>query len=257
MRSSGSTPNPRREPPLARYVIVVGDDHPRACTGRRLLRQGLAVPAPTKGPGPPPIVLDPFAAEPLSSRDLPAAVRAGVAAVDCSWNRLSERGAFVRAGWTPANRSRRLPLLVATNPQHFGRIGELNTVEAIGAALYLLGRRAEGEVLLRGFAGGEAFFEVNRDRLERYARARSGEEVRALERALFGPGPAPATRKTPRTRAAHDAAGARRLRRRSAQREGSEKDRPSDARWTIRRERTDGTSARSGTNATMTPANRS
>lgn len=138
-------------------------------------------------------MLDPFAPEPLSQRDLPPAEREGVTAVDCSWNRLSVRGHLpgTAARGGGSGRFRRLPLLVATNPQHFGRIGELNTVEALGAALYLLDHRSEAEELVQGFAGGTAFLEVNRERLERYRLARTPDEVRAVERALFGTGPDP------------------------------------------------------------------
>ncbi len=136
-------------------------------------------------------MLDPFAPDPLSGEDLPTAERDGITAVDCSWNRLSASGQLPVPGGrgSGTGRFRRLPLLVATNPQHFGRIGELNTVEALAAALYLFGHRSEAEELLRGFAGGAAFLEVNRDRLERYRHARTPDDLRAAERTLFGPGP--------------------------------------------------------------------
>ena len=108
-------------------------------------------------------------------------------AVDCSWNRLS--GGHARGAPTPAPRpagpSRRLPLLLAGNPQHYGRVGELNTAEALAAALYVLGEPAAAARLLEGFAGGPAFLTMNRERLDRYARAASPEELRAEERSLF------------------------------------------------------------------------
>ena len=195
MRSSGSTRNRRTRRPIDRYVLVLGDDHPKACTGRRLLRQGLATSLSARHLGHGGLVLDPFATHPLSGNDRSVAERGGLAAIDCSWNRLSERGRFPGRMESDSGRPRRLPLLVATNPQHFGRIGELNTAEALGAALFLLGHREEAKELLAGFAGGEAFFEVNRDRLEHYRRARTPEEVLAAERALFGPGPAQGSRR--------------------------------------------------------------
>ena len=134
-------------------------------------------------------MLDPFAEEPLSGRDRALAFGHGLLVVDCSWNRLSERGRFGPAtrGATGHGPARRLPLLVATNPQHYGRVGELNTVEALAAALCVLGRDREARDLLEPFAGGTSFFAVNRERLDRYRGAGSGEEVRSLERRLFGP----------------------------------------------------------------------
>ena len=190
MGSSGSTPSPRDRPPIRRWVRIIGNDHPRACTGRRLLRLGL-VQEFTGGTNPSdsPVVLDPYALEPLSGADLPSAERGGILAVDCSWNALAETGRLPGAGPSRDLRHRRrLPFLIATNPQHYGRLGELNTVEALGAALYVLGRPREADAVLRGFAGGAAFLEVNHERLDQFARAGTADGVRQAERAIYGGG---------------------------------------------------------------------
>ena len=188
MRSSGSTPNPRGRPPIRRWVWIVGNDHPRVCTGRRLLHLGLAEEARAlSGPASSPIVLDPYASEPLSAADLPAAERGGILAVDCSWNSLADAGHLPGLRAThDLSRRRRLPFLIATNPQHYGRLGELNTVEALGAALYVLGRPEEAAELLHGFAGGPAFVEVNHALLKRLAQTRTAGAVRQAERAFYG-----------------------------------------------------------------------
>jgi pre-rRNA-processing protein TSR3 len=77
-------------------------------------------------------------------------------------------------------------VLVAANPQHYGRLAQLTTAEAFCAALYILGRADEAARVISGFAGGEEFLEINRDRLERYRGASGPSEVLAAERALFG-----------------------------------------------------------------------
>ena len=186
MRSSASTRSPP-EQPIRLYVLVVGDDHPRACTGRRLLRLGLAQPA-SRGPASAgPILLDPYAPLPLSGADRTQANGGGLLAIDCSWNRLSDRRARFGAGGAATGRTvrRRLPMLLAANPQHYGRLGELNTVEALAAALAVLGRRKEAETLVRGFAGGRAFLSVNAERLDRYTAADSAQAIAEAERAAF------------------------------------------------------------------------
>lgn len=188
MRSSESTRNRPADGNPTLWLLVVGDDHPRACTGRRLLHHGLARPAPTGHQiRPHPIVLDPFAPDPLSLRDRPTAIRGGILAVDCSWNQLGERGAYLAAPCLGPKRAghRRLPYLMATNPQHFGRIGELNTAEALGAALFVVGFETTAQNLLDGFAGGRSFFEVNRPRLEAYRDRADPSEMRAAERTVF------------------------------------------------------------------------
>ena len=187
MRSSGNTPSRSPRPPIRRLVVVLGDDDPKACTGRRMLRRGLAQPSSRRDPGARPIVLDPFAAEPLSRKDRATAETHGILVVDGPWNRLSVRGRFdlPAVGGIPRGPHRRLPMLVAANPQHYGRLGELNSVEALGAALYLVGRPDEAATLLSEFAGGDAFLEINRGRFAVYARAPSPAGVRRAEQRFF------------------------------------------------------------------------
>ncbi|MCI4342986.1 MAG: DUF367 domain-containing protein [Thermoplasmata archaeon] len=135
---------------------------------------------------PVPIVLDPHAPDPLSAADRAYARRGGVLAVDCSWNRLAARGSLPGLVSDDGGIHRRLPILVAANPQHFGRIAELNTVEALSAALYLLGQRSQAARILEGFRGGDGFLTINRERLDFYASRRTADAVRVAERKLYG-----------------------------------------------------------------------
>jgi pre-rRNA-processing protein TSR3 len=189
MRSSGSTRSRRRRATVPLLVELTGEDHPKACTGRRLLHWG-RVARVTRGGAHStgPVVLDPYSPTPLSAADTPTAEEGGILVVDCSWNLLSSRGAFPgedgrrhRAGI-----HRRLPVLIAANPQHYGRVAQLTTAEAFCAALSVLGRDEEARSVIAGFAGGEEFLEINRDRLDRYRNAPGPNEVREAERALFG-----------------------------------------------------------------------
>jgi pre-rRNA-processing protein TSR3 len=139
---------------------------------------------------PPPVVLDPYASDPLGPGDGKSATRGGILAVDCSWNRLTERGRFpgVVPGEPARGIRRRLPILIATNPQHYGRLAQLNTVEALAAALFLVGRPEEAAQLLQGFRGSESFLSVNQERLDSYVREENAEGIRSAERRLFGEG---------------------------------------------------------------------
>lgn len=133
-------------------------------------------------------MLDPYAPTPLSASDREAAEEGGLLVVDCSWNRLSSRGAFpgTEGRAHRLGQHRRLPVLVAANPQHYGRVAQLTTVEAFCAALYVLGHAEEAEQVIAGFAGGAEFLEINRTRLDRYRSATGPVEVLASERMLFG-----------------------------------------------------------------------
>jgi pre-rRNA-processing protein TSR3 len=187
MRSSRSTLSRPADPGLPLFVRITGEDHPRACTGRRLLRQGLAQgwkePS-SNGRGP--LLLDPRAPVPLTPLDAPRARSSGILVVDCSWNRLDRRGGLDFEGTELARLPRRrLPWLLAGNPQHYGRVGELNTAEAFASALDIFGDRARAERVLDTFAGGPGFLALNARLLAAYRGARSVEELHAAEREFF------------------------------------------------------------------------
>ncbi|MFY9716772.1 MAG: DUF367 domain-containing protein [Thermoplasmata archaeon] len=200
MRSSESTPSLSPRPPIRLLLLLAGEDHPKACTGRRLLHRGWVRAVARIGENRSrPVVLDPHAPSPLSGADRAQAKDDGLLVVDCSWNRLAERGSLPRT--VPSARDgairRRLPILVAANPQHYGRLTELNTVEALAAGLFVLGYPAAAAQILEGFRGGGGFLEINRERLDRYRAAETPDEVREAERALFGGGPAPLSGSSP------------------------------------------------------------
>jgi len=188
MRSSGSTRKHRRDSAVRLLVVLTGEDHPKACTARRLLHWGrVEEVAREEGHFPGPVVLDPYAPAPLSAADDEAAGAGGLLVIDCSWNRLSSRGAFPgeEGRFRRHGVHRRLPLLIAANPQHYGRVAQLTSVEAFSAALYVLGRPAEAERVISGFAGGPDFLELNRTRFERYRAAPGPAEILAAEKELF------------------------------------------------------------------------
>ena len=188
MPSSGSTHSRPSERPIPLWLLIAGEDHPKICTGRRLLRRRLALPLSSeKGPRYRPLLLDPHAPSPLSRADLPTVLAGGLLGVDCSWNRLADRGGYPDGpAWLQKLRDRRrLPWLIATNPQHYGRLGELNTAEAFCAALWVLGAPTKARRLIGAFAGGPAFLEVNAERLEGYAGALDADGIRAAEARFF------------------------------------------------------------------------
>jgi pre-rRNA-processing protein TSR3 len=187
MRSSRSTPSRPADSRAPLFVRITGEDHPKACTGRRLLRHGFATEwKETPSYGRVPILLDPRAPDPLTPLDAARALSSGILVVDCSWNRLAQRGGldFENSGLARLPR-RRLPWLLAGNPQHYGRVGELNTAEAFAGALDILGDRPGAERVLSTFAGGPGFLALNARLLEAYRGARSVEDLRAAEREFF------------------------------------------------------------------------
>ncbi len=187
MPYSGSTRSRSASLGVPLWVVLAGEDHPKACTGRRLLRQGLAREfrrTASRRPGP--ILLDPRAPFPLTSADEAKARAGGLLVVDCSWNRLERRGGFgLEMAWLGRYAHRRLPWLLAGNPQHYGRVGELNTAEAMAAALEILGEPDRAARVVETFAGGPGFLALNRALLDSYRAARSSDDILTAERAFF------------------------------------------------------------------------
>lgn len=141
-------------------VLHLDQDDPRKCSARKLARFQLAelVHRPSQVPYRA-IILDPFAPEEVAHHHGPAARLRGLVAVDCSWERAAEVFGRLRArgGFRV-----RLPRLMAANPINYGKPDKLTTVEALAAALALLGHRDQASGLLDKFKWGPQFTKLNR-----------------------------------------------------------------------------------------------
>jgi pre-rRNA-processing protein TSR3 len=142
---------------------------PRKCTVKRLERFGLVrvlsrisqIPRST-------ILLDPTAEQALSPADHPAR---SITVFDCSWDVLDTCAVKT---W---RKRRALPFLVAANPVNFGRPWRLTSVEAFGAALFILKEPEEAAVVLQTQNWGRRFLELNEELLQSYAAAADSGEV--------------------------------------------------------------------------------
>lgn len=154
---------------MMELVIYQADQcDPKKCTGKKLARFKLARLTKRMNDLRHYIVLSPFSEKALSPED--RGVR-GIAALDCSWAHAEE--VFRRMNL----KTRALPFLVAANPVNFGRPFQLSTVEALAAALVILGERGQALEILSKFSWGHVFLELNREPLQEYAAAKSSAEV--------------------------------------------------------------------------------
>lgn len=160
------------------FVYDARQCDPRKCTAHRLKRHGLVrfVRRIRRGS----LLLDPFAPTTLHGDDSQLAV-GGITALDCSWKRVQE--IFKKNAARPL--ARRLPYLVAANPVKYGTPYELSTVEALSAALFLLGFRERSLRLLEKFKWGPHFLQLNGDLLELYAEAGTRGEVEEIEKEIL------------------------------------------------------------------------
>ncbi|MGB9671663.1 MAG: DUF367 family protein [Candidatus Bathyarchaeales archaeon] len=161
-------------------VYHAGQCDPKKCTALKLKRHGLIEIVhrirflPKRA-----VVLNPFSEIAFSPADRERIEKFGLAALDFSWEH-AEKPLIKSVRGT----SRCLPYLVAGNPVNFGSPTKLSTVEALSAALYIAGFKEEAYRLLSIFSWGHTFIEINRERLEDYAKAKDSKAVRARASSL-------------------------------------------------------------------------
>jgi len=156
--------------PPCLYALHLHEDDPRKCTVLVLKKHGLIrvfsrisqVPKNS-------IVLNPEAPTVLSHGDRHIAVRHGVTVIDTSWKSLDNSVFHL----LKARFQKRLPTLLAANPVNYGVPNILSSVEALAAALFILGFPDRAEKILSLFKWGGSFLELNRDLLSTLAHQES------------------------------------------------------------------------------------
>ncbi len=150
---------------------MLKQDDPKKCTAAKLVKFGLANnvhKTSTKT-----LVLDPFAEKTLLNKD--KKLISSVTGIDCSWN-LADK-TFVKK-FTGIRR--KLPPLFAGNPINYSKLNKLTTVEAISAALYILGHQDLSLKMLDKFKWGHTFYELNKALLEEYHKLESENKINSI-----------------------------------------------------------------------------
>lgn len=118
------------------------------------------------------IVLNPMAKKAISAEDNEIIKSCGIAVLDCSW-KLAEP--FFEKSYI---KSRALPFLMASNPVNYGKPLKLSTVEALAAAMIIVGFNIDiSKELLNKFRWGHSFLSLNRGPLEEYSKVKTSKEI--------------------------------------------------------------------------------
>jgi len=163
------------------YVLQLRQDDPRKCTAAKLVRFNLARPLykirqiPRRA-----LVLNPFAAAHLLSKDRTQATRYGLIAIDCSWEKVQTAFSHPLPG-----QNVKLPPLLASNPTNYAKPQRLSSLEALAASLHIMGFQQEAGKLLSTFKWGSTFLSLNRELLEAYALASDEQELQVAESQFF------------------------------------------------------------------------
>lgn len=165
-----------RDFPVRLAMWDFGQCDPKRCSGAKLKRLGfvrlLGLRDPFHG-----LVLSPIGTQVISPADKELMLKAGLAVVDCSWKQLEG----TNVNQLKARHHRILPYLVAANTVNYGKPWRLNCAEALAACLAIFGMQEAAEELMNQFKWGHAFFEMNGELLERYAKCASSEEMVAIQ----------------------------------------------------------------------------
>ncbi|UCD91623.1 MAG: DUF367 family protein [Methanobacteriota archaeon] len=144
---------------------------PKKCTSRKLARFRLIrLLHSTKTIPSGSILLTPEGEKALSLEDKSRAEKRGIVVLDLSW----KAAVFPRI---PGIHERALPYLLAANPVNYGKPFKLSSVEALAAALHILGEAEQAETILSKFSWGEQFLKLNKEPLDEYAKAKTSKEV--------------------------------------------------------------------------------
>jgi len=150
---------------------MLKQDDPKKCTAAKLVKFGLAnnVHKTSKKT----LVLDPFAEKTLLNKD--KKLIRSVTGIDCSWS-LADK-TFVKK-FTGIRR--KLPPLFAGNPVNYSKLNKLTTVEAISAALYIMGHKDLSLKMLDKFKWGHTFYELNKALLGEYSKLESENKINSI-----------------------------------------------------------------------------
>ena len=164
-------------------VFVFNAEHcnPKRCTAKRMVRRNLAENVNRLGRLPRrAILLDPFAKRALSSEDARTATSRGLVVIDCSWEQAEKT--FANARRIARLQSRSLPYLLAANPINYGKPWRLCSLEAVAAALHIMGDTAHAGRVAAATNFGRTFMQLNAEPLEEYAGAETSAEVVRIQK---------------------------------------------------------------------------
>ena len=168
-------------PAIRLFALMEREDDPKRCTAAKLVRFKQVVEVKRESQIPPrAVVLDPEAEKAISAEDREAITRHGLLVLDCSWNKLT-KFPRIRRGL----QHRALPFMLAANPTNFGKPQRLSSAEALAASLYIIGEKQQAEQVMSIFKWGPVFLDINRDRLEQYAAAKTSADVVAAQNEML------------------------------------------------------------------------
>ena len=160
------------------FYVYLNQDDPKKSTMKKLERYGMAIHIPiTKIYSK--LYLTPYSENFLINSDKELYERHGIVVIDGSWNRISSIENMT------AKNGRKLPLLLPVNPVNYGKPGKLSSLEALAAALYIMGCTDLTDDIISKYSWAQNFIKTNINPLEDYSKCTTNEECIAVQETYF------------------------------------------------------------------------
>jgi pre-rRNA-processing protein TSR3 len=108
---------------------------------------------------------------------------ASIVALDCSWKQIDSSLEYIAKNTKLEGRT--LPCILAANPVSWGKPGRLSTAEALALSLVLIDRWDQAKMIMKPFRFADSFFNLNREPLEAYSKAKSNSELAEIQWEFF------------------------------------------------------------------------
>lgn len=148
--------------PVNIYCLHFKECDPKKCSALKLHKLGhLKIIKGIKGHLSNAILLNPLSRVELKYEDRGMIKRFGLIVLDCSWRKI------IKLKEHKHKNARNLPPLISANPVNYGKWEKLNSAEAIAAALYITGFKAQAKNILSNFRWSKEFWKINKKFLEK------------------------------------------------------------------------------------------
>jgi len=160
------------------FYIYLNQDDPKKSTMKKLERYNITKRIPlnriyNK------LLLTPYSDNYILNKDKLIYEEKGIVVIDGSWNLIDTIENIKNKN------ARKLPLLLPVNPVNYGKPGKLSSLEALAAALFIMGYNELSENIISKYSWSQNFIKTNINPLNDYIKCKSNEDCIETEKLYF------------------------------------------------------------------------
>ena len=160
------------------FYVYLKQDDPKKSTMKKLERYNITKRIPlskiyNK------LFLTPYSDNYILNKDRFIYEEKGIVVIDGSWNLINTIENI------KSKNSRKLPLLLPVNPVNYGKPGKLSSLEALAAALFIMGYNDLAGNIISKYSWSQNFIKTNIEPLNDYIKCNSNEDCIEAEKLYF------------------------------------------------------------------------